>query len=383
MKLLMTTDTVGGVWTYALGLAAALEPLGVAVVLATMGEPPREDQRRDAARLTNVTLVTGAYKLEWMPEPWDDVRAAGRWLLELEQAHRPDVVHLNGYAHGALPWRAPVVVVAHSCVASWWRAVKGDDAPASWDRYQREVAAGIQEADLVVAPTRAMLSAVVEHYGEPRAVRVIHNASDARRFVPKPKEPFVLAAGRLWDEAKNVAALVAVAPRLRWPVCVAGEERAPGGGSGAAPATPTDSVLPLGRLDRAAMADWMGRASIYALPARYEPFGLSALEAAQCGCALVLGDIDSLREVWDDAALYVRPDDHDALADALQRLIRDRRLRADYAGRAAERSRRYDRRMAEHYLVSYRQLVARRDALERADLHPLLPTDYTAGTASE
>ena len=382
MKLLMTTDTVGGVWTYALELAAALEPHGVAVVLATMGEPPREDQRRDAARLSNVTLAASAFKLEWMPDPWDDVRASGRWLLEMEQAHRPDVVHLNGYAHGALPWRAPVVVVAHSCVASWWRAVKREEVPASWDRYRREVAAGIHEADLVVAPTRAMLSAVVEHYGEPRAVRVIHNASDAHRFVPKPKEPFILAAGRLWDEAKNVAALAAVAPRLRWPLCVAGEDRAPGGGAGTA--TPTEGVLPLGRLDRAAMADWMGRASVYALPARYEPFGLSALEAAQCGCALVLGDIDSLREVWDDAALYVGPDDHDALADALRRLIRDRRLRADYAARAAERSRHYDtRRMAEHYLAGYRQLVARRGALERAHCEPLRPTEYTARAASE
>ena len=34
----------------------------------------------------------------------------------LERRLRPDVVHLNGYTHGALPWRAPVLVVGHSCV---------------------------------------------------------------------------------------------------------------------------------------------------------------------------------------------------------------------------------------------------------------------------
>ena len=56
----------------------------------------------------------------------------------------------------------------------------------------------------------------------------------------------------------------------------------------------------------------MGRAAIYALPARYEPFGLSILEAALSGCALVIGDIPSLREIWADAALFVPSDGHDA-----------------------------------------------------------------------
>ena len=36
MRVLMTADTVGGVWTYALELAGALAPLGVDITLATM-----------------------------------------------------------------------------------------------------------------------------------------------------------------------------------------------------------------------------------------------------------------------------------------------------------------------------------------------------------
>ena len=65
-----------------------------------------------------------------------------------------------------------------------------------------------------------------------------------------------------------------------------------------------------GRLTPPQMARVVSRApSIYALPARYEPFGLSVLEAALSGCALVLGDIPSLREIWDGAALFVDPDD--------------------------------------------------------------------------
>ena len=39
--------------------------------------------------------------------------------------------------------------------------------------------------------------------------------------------------------------------------------------------------------------------------ARYEPFGLAVLEAAQAGMRLVLSDIPSFRELWDGAATFV------------------------------------------------------------------------------
>ena len=47
MKILMTADTVGGVWTYALELAGALAPHGVEVALATMGRRLSSAQEAD------------------------------------------------------------------------------------------------------------------------------------------------------------------------------------------------------------------------------------------------------------------------------------------------------------------------------------------------
>jgi glycogen synthase len=357
MRLLLTTDTVGGVWTYALELARGLAPHGVDVLLATMGAPLSPAQRAEAAALSNVELAESTYKLEWMDDPWDDVRRAGDWLLELEQSYRPDLVHLNGYAHGSLPWSAPVMVVAHSCVLSWWQAVKREPAPSTWDRYRQAVADGLHDADLVVAPSRAMLDAVGHHYGPLRRARAIYNARDPgpyrRATRTCRKERIVLAAGRLWDEAKNIAALDAIAARLRWPVYVAGDERHPNGAE-----AHLGRVRPLGKLPPEQLAQWLGRASIYALPARYEPFGLSALEAAFAGCALVLGDIPSLREVWGDAAVYIPPDDREALAVAINDLIADPRYRADMAARAGERAERYTpERMASEYVNAYRELL--------------------------
>jgi len=363
MKLLMTADTVGGVWTYALDMASALQPHGVEFVLATMGDPMSPQQKRDAAACGNVTVRESRYKLEWMENPWEDVKRSGQWLLELEQEFSPDVVHLNGYAHAQLPFRAPVVVVAHSCVLSWWRAVKGEAAPASWDRYKAEIAAGLDAADVVVAPTQAMLDTLEENYGVTlRHKRVIHNGRDGSLYRPARKEQFVLTAGRLWDEAKNVTALQAIAPKLLWPICVAGEEKSPDGNG---QQLKNGGVLPLGKLEPCELARWFTRADIYALPARYEPFGLSALEAALSGCALVLGDIPTLREVWGDAALFVPPNDAGAIAAQLQAIIADPQLRKRYAGRAMEHAQRYTlTRMADGYAGLYQQALRRRRAVE-------------------
>lgn len=332
-RVLLTIDAVGGVFTYALRLSSLLARRGVEVHLASMGPAPTDEQRARVRRLGGVALHESSFRLEWMDEPWDDVERAGDWLLDLERAIEPDVVHLDGYCHAALAWSAPVVVVAHSCVLSWWRAVFGEPAPDRYAEYRARVAKGIAAADAIVAPTRAMLDALAREHGPFARGYVVPNAGDPSAFRPAAKEPFVLSAGRLWDQAKNVAALARVAPRIDWPVKVAGSAEDPDGRRRA-----PDGLDLLGSLAPSALASWMARASIYALPARYEPFGLSAVEAALSGCALVLGDLASLREVWGDAATFVPPDDHGALERALRRLIDDARLRAALATRARARA---------------------------------------------
>src|SRR5215212_319812 len=138
-KILMTADTVGGVWSYALELVRALGCYHCDVALATMGSFLNASQAREAARIPNLTLYESGYKLEWMEEPWAEVDQAGAWLLEIAQQVQPDLVHLNNYVHGVLPWPAPVLMVGHSCVLSWWQAVKGESAPPSWQTYHQRV----------------------------------------------------------------------------------------------------------------------------------------------------------------------------------------------------------------------------------------------------
>ncbi|MFW6324394.1 MAG: group 1 glycosyl transferase, partial [Desulfovibrionales bacterium] len=98
MTVLMTTDTVGGVWDYSIELCRNLAPLGIRTILASMGQMPTPDQRASACEVPGLTLQTSTFKLEWMPGSDKDVHSAGEWLLSLERRYMPDVVHINGYA---------------------------------------------------------------------------------------------------------------------------------------------------------------------------------------------------------------------------------------------------------------------------------------------
>jgi len=357
MRVLMTTDAIGGVWNYTLELCHALAAKRVRIALAVLGREPSEAQRAELRRLNNVELYASSFKLEWMPDPWRDLEQAATWLLALERDYRADVVHLNHLVHADLPWRAPVVTVGHSCVLSWWAATQPADAalPAQWSVYRRRVTESLRAAACVVAPTEVMLAELQHYYGHFRRTLVIYNARSRRHFTTARKEKLVLSAGRIWDPAKNVDALVAVAPSIGAPVVVAGETRGPH--QTHTPIQPLNVEL-VGSLPAPALAALYSRAAIYALPARYEPFGLTALEAALCGCALVLGDIPSLREVWGPAARYVAPDDRDQLRDTLTDLLANEGLRARFAARAMAQARHFTpARQMHKYLALYRMLI--------------------------
>jgi glycosyltransferase involved in cell wall biosynthesis len=356
-RVLVTSDTLGGVWSHAVELSRFLAASSIDVVLATMGGPLDPAQRVEIGRIPGVSLHESSFALEWMDEPWADVDRAGDWLLALENRYRPDLVHLNGYAHAALPWRAPTVVVAHSCMLSWWRAVLNEPAPARYAEYARRVRSGLARANAVVAPTRAMLDLLRGHYGDLEASYVIENGADPERFKPAEKQPFFLAAGRLWDRAKNLALLRDVAPSLPWPVFVAGELGKNAQGDGPA-ARNLDFI---GKLSQAELSRVMGRAAIFVHPALYEPFGLAPLEAALSGSALVLGDIPTLREVWGDAALYVDPARVEDWVDALSALARDDARRLELSRAAEQRAMTLtSARMALAYRALYSDLVTAR-----------------------
>lgn len=338
VKLLMTADTSSGEWPFALELARALHARRVRTVLAVTGPAPTEAQLRQAASVPDAVLTRVNVAGDDIAAPEHEVARGAQRLLQLAEEVNPTVVHLHGLAYAGLPWRRPLLVAGHADPLSRWEAVQAQEPPASAVRYRERVRTGLRAATAVVAPSAAMLDALERHYGPLRNARVIHGGRPLERE-PYDKEPLVLGIGAMEDEAANVASLGRIARRLPWRVQVAGDAEA------------TRSRL-------------RARATIFAYPARYDPSGLGPLQAAMAGCALVLGDLPSLRELWGPAAVYVPPGDDDALAKAIAGLIEDPE-RCRGAGRAARRraSRYTTQRMVTRYLEAYAALLNRSVAL--------------------
>jgi glycogen synthase len=354
MRILLTADTVGGVWDHAVTLARALDAGGHEVLLAVIGDP-RGPRLAHVPR--GVQVVWRSYRLEWMQDATDDVRAAGEWLSGLAHAWLPDVVHLNQMAYAVHAFPAPVLVVAHSDVVSWWSEVMDRPPPPEQARYAAWVRAGLAAADVVAAPSAYQAALVERHLGI-REVRVVHNGVAAPEVAPGGREPITLGVGRAWDVGKGIDVLDAAAGRLDgdgFPVHVVGDLVGPGGER----FQPRHATAH-GRVERAEVDAWMGRASIFVSASRYEPFGLGPLEAALHGCALVLSDIGSYRELWDGCAAFFPCGDAAALADTLRALAADRPRRERLASAARKRAlRRYtDAPMARAYVELYEEMCS-------------------------
>jgi glycosyltransferase involved in cell wall biosynthesis len=352
IRILMTADTVGGVWTYASGLASSLATSGAHVCLVTMGPRPRADQREMLP--PSVQVVESDLALEWQDPEGRDIARAREFLAMVESRLKPDIIHLNSYREATFAWQAPVVVVAHSCVNSWAQACEDSAylAEPKWQHYTSLVAEALDQADAWVSPSRAFGDVVCDLYRPRTRCVVIRNGGTPRG--PLPKNCEILAAGRMWDRAKNLPLLAAAGEDLDWPIVVAGatsksaESQAPG-------------IELLGEIPHAELVARMQAAAIFVSPARYEPFGLSVLEAAGAGCALVLSDIPGFRELWDGAAVFVSAGEVDGLRGALIDLCADSRSRAWLQQAALTRAKHYSmQQMTAEYGRLYRRLLSGR-----------------------
>lgn len=357
-RLLMTADAAGGIWPYTLDLAAGLAAHGVTPVLALLGPAPQPDQLARAAAIPGVEILPTGLPLDWLAEAPDELRAAGDALAGIARDARVDAVHLNSPAHAAgVAFPVPVVAVSHSCVVTWWDAVRGGPLPPAFAWHADLMRRGCLAAAALVTPSRAFADATARRYALPRRPKIVHNGRRALAAAgAAPAEPstlFVLTAGRLWDKGKNLQTLDGAAARLGIPVLAAGPISGPNGDR----AEPRNLRL-LGRLDEPALAALLAQRPIYASLALYEPFGLAVLEAAQAGCPLVLSDIPTFRELWGGAALYVPPRDEAAAAEAIARLAADPAERARLGAAARRRAGRYTvEAMAGAMLDVYRPLL--------------------------
>lgn len=338
MRVLMTTDAVGGVWQYSVDLACGLAARGVEPVLALLGPGPDAGQRATLAA-RDVRLIETGLPLDWLCNGPAPALAAAARVTELAADLQADVLHLNAPTLAAAgPAALPTVAVAHGCVSTWWEAARpGEPIDPQLEWHQVLSARGLNSASRVVAPSASHGWAVARRYRLARLPHVVHNG---RRALDDGASPGscddVLTAGRLWDPVKRTTLLDQAAARLAVPFHAAGPLRGPNG-----EAVACEHLHPLGVLDEVALGAKLASRPVFVSAASFEPFGLAVLEAAQAGCALVLSDVATFRELWEGAAILVPGDDPAAYADAIDRVIGNASLRHWLGEAARARAARY------------------------------------------
>lgn len=360
-KILMTVDAVGGVWRYAMDLGIELQRSGIDVAFACFGPPPSPLHRCEAESIGELAVV--GEPLDWMVPSAGALRAVPEAIAAIAQRTGADLLHLNLPSQAAgFEIDVPVVVVSHSCVVSWFRAVRHGDLPRDW-KWQKELNQnGFAAADVVVSPSRSHADLLASCYPDLKDVAVVHNAVRPIRG-PTARDDFVIAAGRWWDDGKNARTLDRAARDCRLPIKMAGSQRGPNGQH-----QPIGNAIALGEVSGAQVRELMSAAAAFVSPSIYEPFGLAPLEAASAGLPLVLSDIPTYRELWSGAALFAQPDDPAAFAQALNSLAQSPALRREFGERAAVRSSRFTpARQADGMRAAYATALRNRTpARERA-----------------
>jgi glycosyltransferase involved in cell wall biosynthesis len=356
----MTADAVGGVWQYATTLAAELAQAGCEVSLAVMGPAPDAAQRAAAEGLAGIRLIETGLPLDWMCTSAAQARSAAQELSRLARTWDVDLVHCNSPAlAGAAAFPVPVIAVAHGCITTWWDAARGGPVDPALHWHGDLTRRGLIAADAAVAPSASFATVLQTTYRLAHPPLVVRNGRAPAAHTGNDSEPMnaVMSAGRMWDPAKNAATLDRIAALVDLRVLAAGSLEGPQGER-----ADFNHAVALGHVPGDDLAALFARRPIMVSTARFEPFGLAVLEAAAAGCALVLSDIPTFRELWEGAALFADPDDAGGFAAAIRQLGTDPGLRGTMGEAARTRAARYTpQASARAMLAIYRGVLASRE----------------------
>jgi glycosyltransferase involved in cell wall biosynthesis len=82
-------------------------------------------------------------------------------------------------------------------------------------------------------------------------------------------------------------------------------------------------------------------ADLYLYPSNLEAFPIPITEAMACGTPIVTSNVNGLKEIAGDAALFVNPHDTAQIAEAIERVLAENELRACLSARGLEQAKQF------------------------------------------
>lgn len=282
---------------------------------------------------------------------WSQVRLAAQVVRD-----RPDALFIPAHViPDALAWRRqwgrtpPALITTIHDVN--FRDVPEAYAPRERWYADRATRIAVRAADRIIVPTQCVASQLTEYYraDTSRVVVIHHGVSHVAPSAPSgslssvPSTPFILYVGRL-EQKKNVVRMITAFDQIatRFPDLLFVLAGSFGHGYEQVRATIAQSA----HRDRIHVPGWVDlstyhallrRASVFCFPTLAEGFGMPILEAMAAGVPVLTSRGGAHEEVAGDAAVLVDPENSDAIAAGLKRLLSDTALCAALVARGQQR----------------------------------------------
>jgi len=239
--------------------------------------------------------------------------------------------------HGTLPlaWKKPSIVTLHDFSSITMPLRHKAKTVLSFNLF---IGASLELASRVACVSRVVADEAMRGFGVPASkIELVPNGVDDF-FTPgdgNDEEDYILFTGTL-EPRKGIDDLIdawrALArPRPRLVLC--------GGAGWGTRIDEEEGVEQTGYVSRERLRELYRRALVFVYPSHHEGFGLPPLEAMACGAPVIATRTGAISDYAEGAAMLVAPADRDALRDAIARVVRDPRSRAELRARGPERAR--------------------------------------------
>ena len=112
-----------------------------------------------------------------------------------------------------------------------------------------------------------------------------------------------------------------------------------------------------GKIDEKEKYEHMRYADVFVMPSREEGLSFAAIEAVASSAAVVSSDIAPLKEVFGESALYFSKENAEDLADQINKMIKDRKLRERLREKIKERKKLFRiEKVLDRHLAIYEEL---------------------------
>ena len=324
-RLLMTTDVKSEVWDYSLTLSKALlKHINAEILMISMGGNPTDSQKKQLEDLNiefQFTDFSSDFSIDDKVNP-DDSKIKTIFESSIK-SFNPHIVHLN-HGYPDFDFDKPCVFACHANILNkkLWNDSINRYSPLHKNllNYKQIINKSLNNADIIIAPSRFFAENIVKTFNFTKGIKIIYNGIDYKPHSCLKESPTLVTFGNMSDNIKHINLLLNMAYRLpdNIKIKIIGDSQ-------------FDRKLPknvefLKNLSNFDLQEVYKNSSIYLALSNYESNGLSSMQAAYSGCAILANDIPACKELWGDCAYIFDRDDQNSLMRCINNLVENPNL---------------------------------------------------------